>query len=184
MVRRDDAAVVADTLIAAEVRGVTSHGLIRLPVYLGNIKDGSVSPTARPILVADGPTAATIDVSFISLDKILPPLKRILPIKGAVIALIKPQFEAGRAQVGKKGIVYDASVHRDVLLSVLQMAERNDFHMHGLTCSPITGSKGNVEFLVHWVHQHSPRWSSAEIKRWIERTVTAAHETGQDSRMR
>lgn len=130
------------------------------------------------------PTAATIDVSFISLDKILPPLKRILPIKGAVIALIKPQFEAGRAQVGKKGIVYDASVHRDVLLSVLQMAERNDFHMHGLTCSPITGSKGNVEFLVHWVHQHSPRWSSTEIKRWIERTVTAAHETGQDSRMR
>jgi LDH2 family malate/lactate/ureidoglycolate dehydrogenase len=58
---RDDAALVADSLIAAEVRGVTSHGLIRLPVYLGNIKDGSVSPTARPILVADGPTAATID---------------------------------------------------------------------------------------------------------------------------
>ena len=56
-----DAALVADTLIAAEIRGVTSHGLIRLPVYLGNLKDGSVSATARPILVSDGPTAATID---------------------------------------------------------------------------------------------------------------------------
>jgi LDH2 family malate/lactate/ureidoglycolate dehydrogenase len=56
-----EAALVADTLIAAEVRGVTSHGLIRLPVYVGNLKDGSVDPTARPILVADGPTAATLD---------------------------------------------------------------------------------------------------------------------------
>ncbi|MGE3270282.1 MAG: Ldh family oxidoreductase [Chloroflexota bacterium] len=56
-----DAAIVADSLIAAEVRGVTSHGLIRLPVYLGNIKDGQVSATARPIIVADGPTATTID---------------------------------------------------------------------------------------------------------------------------
>jgi LDH2 family malate/lactate/ureidoglycolate dehydrogenase len=59
--RPGDAALVADSLIAAELRGVTSHGLIRLPVYLANLKDGGVDPTARPILVADGPTAATLD---------------------------------------------------------------------------------------------------------------------------
>ena len=59
--RRDDAALVADSLLAAELRGVTSHGLIRLPVYLANLKDGSVDPTARPGLVADGPTVATLD---------------------------------------------------------------------------------------------------------------------------
>jgi 23S rRNA (cytidine1920-2'-O)/16S rRNA (cytidine1409-2'-O)-methyltransferase len=95
------------------------------------------------------PSFATIDVSFISLKLILPVLKKLLVSGGDTIALIKPQFEAGREQVGKKGIVRDKKVHVEVLKNILTFALDEGYELYGLTFSPITGGDGNVEFLAH-----------------------------------
>jgi 23S rRNA (cytidine1920-2'-O)/16S rRNA (cytidine1409-2'-O)-methyltransferase len=89
-----------------------------------------------------------IDVSFISLKLILPAVQKWLAEQADVVALIKPQFEAGRKQVGKGGIVKDTAVHREVLLDLLNWAQAHDFHVAGLTRSSIEGAGGNVEFLV------------------------------------
>ncbi|WNR42546.1 TlyA family RNA methyltransferase [Paenibacillus roseipurpureus] len=101
-------------------------------------------------LIGPKPTFASIDVSFISLRIILPPLKEILGNEGHVVALIKPQFEAGREKVGKSGVVRDTDVHIDVLTTVLSFAEELGFRLKGLTYSPITGGEGNIEFLAYW----------------------------------
>jgi 23S rRNA (cytidine1920-2'-O)/16S rRNA (cytidine1409-2'-O)-methyltransferase len=95
------------------------------------------------------PEFATIDVSFISLRIILPVLKQILVPGGDVIALIKPQFEAGREAVGKKGIVREPKTHRDVLAKVGNFAIQSGFHVKNMSFSPITGGEGNIEFLFH-----------------------------------
>ncbi|WP_433946355.1 TlyA family RNA methyltransferase [Paenibacillus sp. SN-8-1] len=99
----------------------------------------------------DGPAPdfASIDVSFISLKLILPPLKALLNRPADVAALIKPQFEAGRDKVPKTGVVRDAKVHQEVLEQVLSFAVEEGFQIKGLTFSPITGGEGNIEFLVH-----------------------------------
>lgn len=94
------------------------------------------------------PVFASIDVSFISLDLILPPLYEILAAGGQVVALIKPQFEAGREQVGKNGIIKDPKVHRQTIEKVLATARKLGFSIKNLTFSPIKGGTGNVEFLV------------------------------------
>ncbi len=96
------------------------------------------------------PHIATIDVSFISLKLILPPLMEILSAGGEVMALIKPQFEAGRDKVGKLGVVRDSMVHIDVLIAVLSYARELGFQLRGVTFSPITGGEGNIEFLAYW----------------------------------
>ncbi|OQB27738.1 MAG: Hemolysin A [Chloroflexi bacterium ADurb.Bin180] len=92
----------------------------------------------------------TIDVSFISLRLALPPVLRLLKPAGQAIALIKPQFEAGRQQVGKGGVVRDAAVHRSVLEEMLAWAATQNLSTHGLIVSPLRGPAGNIEFLVHW----------------------------------
>lgn len=97
------------------------------------------------------PTFACMDVSFISLKLILPVLKNILKAGGSAVALIKPQFEAGKDKVGKKGIVSDPRVHEAVLEDILQFANLNGFDVRGLDFSPITGGTGNIEFLAHLV---------------------------------
>jgi len=91
----------------------------------------------------------TIDVSFISLALVLPAARRVLKPDGCVIALIKPQFEAGKERVGKGGVIRDSRVHRDVLRHVLTVADEIGFRALGLTASPITGPAGNVEFLAY-----------------------------------
>lgn len=96
------------------------------------------------------PTFATIDVSFISLKHILPALSTLLSIGSGIVALIKPQFEAGREKVGKSGVVRDAVVHRDVLRTVLSMASELGYSLQDITFSPITGGEGNIEFLAYW----------------------------------
>ena len=93
--------------------------------------------------------AATIDVAFISLDKILPAVHKILKADGFVIALIKPQFEAGKENVGKKGVVRDARVHEEVINNVITFAKSEGFGIAGLDFSPIKGPEGNIEYLLH-----------------------------------
>ncbi|MEK3881540.1 TlyA family RNA methyltransferase [Paenibacillus sp. PL2-23] len=103
------------------------------------------------------PDFASIDVSFISLKLILPTLSKLLPPGSSVVALIKPQFEAGREKVGKSGVVREPAVHLEVLASVLGFAAASGFQTEGLTFSPITGGEGNIEFLA-WL-----RWNGGEL---------------------
>ena len=96
--------------------------------------------------------AATIDVAFISLDKVLPAVKKILRPEAFVIALVKPQFEAGREKVGKKGVVRDPAVHLEVLEAFLEHAKESNFTVLGITYSPIRGPEGNIEYLGYLRH--------------------------------
>ena len=89
----------------------------------------------------------SIDVAFISLDKVLPVATTLLKDTGSLVALIKPQFEAGKEKVGKGGIVRDRLVHEEVLQRILQVAYDCRLYLHGLTFSPIKGTEGNIEFL-------------------------------------
>lgn len=93
---------------------------------------------------------ATIDASFISLKLTLPAAGRWLRPEGHIVSLVKPQFEAGREQVGRGGVVRDPAVHRAVLLELLAWGEAQGLGPQGLIRSPITGPAGNVEFLAHW----------------------------------
>ncbi|MGN7387791.1 TlyA family RNA methyltransferase [Sporosarcina sp. SAFN-015] len=102
------------------------------------------------------PQVATIDVSFISLSLILPPLKRIIADGGDVVALVKPQFEAGKDKVGKKGIVKDKSVHLEILHKIAESSRDNGFSLQGISYSPVTGGEGNIEFLFHLRSEEEP----------------------------
>ena len=93
--------------------------------------------------------AVTIDVAFISLDKVLPAVHKLLKPTGFVIALVKPQFEAGKENVGKKGVVRDPKVHADVIKKVVAFAKEEGFGIAGLDFSPIKGPEGNIEYLLH-----------------------------------
>lgn len=91
----------------------------------------------------------SIDVSFISLRHMFPVASKILKDTGAIMCLIKPQFEAGREQVGKKGIVRDSKVHVEVIENVIGYASDNGLYPHGLDYSPVKGTKGNIEYLLY-----------------------------------
>ena len=97
------------------------------------------------------PTFASCDVSFISLSKILPAAAQIVPEGAQMVCLIKPQFEAGRDKVGKKGVVRDPAVHREVIREAAGYAAGNGFHVLGLDYSPIRGPEGNIEYLMFLV---------------------------------
>lgn len=102
----------------------------------------------EPSWYEPAPGFASIDVSFISLSKILPPLFTCLEEGGEVVALVKPQFEAGRGEVGKNGVVREASTHRAVCERTIGQAAEYGYSVMGLSFSPITGPKGNIEFLL------------------------------------
>lgn len=92
---------------------------------------------------------ASVDVSFISLTKVLPAAYALLKDGGQMVCLIKPQFEAGREKVGKKGVVRDKAVHEEVIERIITFALENGFSVHHLEYSPIKGPEGNIEYLVH-----------------------------------
>ena len=92
---------------------------------------------------------SVIDVSFISLKIVLPAIKELLKPTGQVLCLIKPQFEAGKEKVGKKGVVRDKAVHQEVLDNFVALADELNFTILGLTFSPVKGPEGNIEFLGH-----------------------------------
>ncbi|MEC0089940.1 TlyA family RNA methyltransferase [Paenibacillus macquariensis] len=127
------------------------------------------------------PNFASIDVSFISLRIILPPLMALLSQPSSVVALIKPQFEAGRDKVGKSGVIRDTAVHKDVLKTVLSFAEELGYRLQGLTFSPITGGEGNIEFLAHWGLDTSNRdgipMDNVSMKEHIDRVINEATHT-------
>ena len=91
----------------------------------------------------------SIDVAFISLDKILPVVKTLIRPAGTIVALIKPQFEAGREKVGKKGVVKDPKVHLEVIERIVNIAKKLEFAVLGLTYSPVKGPEGNIEYLLY-----------------------------------
>ncbi len=106
--------------------------------------------------IADDIELSSIDVSFISLSKVLPALKNLLTENAEVVALIKPQFEAGREKVGKKGVVRDKEVHIEVIESVLSYARDNSLSICGLTFSPVKGPEGNIEYLCYMKNNAEP----------------------------
>ena len=92
---------------------------------------------------------ASVDVSFISLTKVLIPARELLRDGGEMVCLIKPQFEAGREKVGKKGVVRDKAVHEEVVEQIIEFASQNGFFVKNLEYSPIKGPEGNIEYLVY-----------------------------------
>jgi len=100
-------------------------------------------------LFPDAPDLATIDVSFISLEKVLPAVFRVLAPTGEALALVKPQFEVGKGQVGKGGVVRDPAHHHAVVNRVARFAVIHGWHARGVAASPLKGPKGNREFFLH-----------------------------------
>ena len=119
------------------------------------------------------PRFASIDVSFISLDLILPALHRILADNGQVVALVKPQFEAGREQIGKNGIIKDPKIHLAVLEKVAAFAGTHGFAVMGVDYSPIQGGHGNIEFLMYLEKKEEKTKPTTEQ---LEAVVELAHK--------
>lgn len=113
---------------------------------------------------------AVIDVSFVGLVKVLPAVCAVLRESAEIIALVKPQFEAGKGRVGKRGVVRDAVVHADVLRGVIAAADAEGWALLGLTWSPITGPKGNIEFLIRLAR------GSRAVPVDVDGIVRAAHD--------
>ena len=116
---------------------------------------------------------ASVDVSFISLKRILPVLVTLLSDEGEAVCLVKPQFEAGREKIGKKGVVRDEAVHREVIEACIGYARENGFSIQGLTFSPVKGPEGNIEYLLYLTKRRLPdaAVNSAEIVEQSHRTL-------------
>lgn len=111
---------------------------------------------------------ASIDVSFISLTKVLPPVKELLTDDGKIVCLIKPQFEAGREKVGKKGVVRDQKVHVEVVEMIVDFARQIGFKTLDLSYSPIKGPEGNIEYLLYITKDQTKENKEFDIKAMVE----------------
>ena len=141
------------------------------PIERTNIRTIDLNLFDRPVAIG------VIDVAFISLQKVLPVVSQIVEPRGDIIALVKPQFEAGRKNVGKGGVVRHPHIHVQVLQDIIQFAQEIDWPVMGLTYSPIQGRAGNIEFLL-WMNRNleerSPDWRDD-----IAHVVQQAHEAFQ-----
>ena len=118
----------------------------------------------------------SIDVSFISLTKVLPPVRELMTEDGEIVCLIKPQFEAGREKVGKKGVVRDPKVHEEVIEKVIDFAATVGLESRELEFSPIKGPEGNIEYLLHLLKR--PDAASVEpFAENVQEIVAQAHGT-------
>jgi 23S rRNA (cytidine1920-2'-O)/16S rRNA (cytidine1409-2'-O)-methyltransferase len=124
--------------------------------------------------IADKIQLSSIDVSFISLTKVLEPVKNLLSDEGEIVCLIKPQFEAGREKVGKHGVVRDPQVHREVIDKVIEYAVSIGFEVKNLEFSPVKGPEGNIEYLLH-IRKHT-EGIFEDIPVDVEQIVASAHE--------
>ncbi len=118
----------------------------------------------------------SIDVSFISLKLIFPVASQLLGPDGGLVCLVKPQFEAGREQVGKKGIVRDKNVHMEVIENVISYAKDNGLFVNGMTYSPITGAKGNIEYLLYLRKEPSADYPEEQMQDKVRETVELSHK--------
>ncbi len=128
----------------------------------------------KPEDIDDRIEFASVDVSFISLSKVLPVLMELLTDDGEAVCLIKPQFEAGREKVGKKGVVRDKSVHIEVIEAVTGFTKEAGFTVEGLDFSPIKGPEGNIEYLMY-IRKGTPKEELTEA--FIKELVEKSHET-------
>lgn len=117
---------------------------------------------------------ASVDVSFISLTKVLGPAKALLKKGAQMVCLIKPQFEAGREKVGKKGVVREPDTHCEVIKKVTTFAAQEGFYVKHLSYSPIKGPEGNIEYLVHLINDNT---SESEETVDVDAVVKAAHQS-------
>ena len=130
--------------------------------------------TVTPVQLGELSDFISIDVAFISLDKVLPVATTLLKDTGSLVALIKPQFEAGKELVGKGGIIREKSTHKLVLDRILHIAIDCGLYLHGLTYSPIKGMEGNIEFLGYFTKQEEGSLDITE--ELITATVEEAHQ--------
>lgn len=114
----------------------------------------------------------SVDVSFISLKHIFPTAAKLTAENAQGVCLVKPQFEAGREKVGKKGVVHEAQTHKEVIYSAIEYAQQSGFCAEGLSFSPIKGPEGNIEFLLFVIKNGNP---SAITKEQIDEVVEASH---------
>lgn len=124
--------------------------------------------------VSDKIDFSSIDVSFISLTKVLLPVKNLLTDSGQIVCLIKPQFEAGREKVGKHGVVRDKDVHVEVINKVIEYAVSINFEILNLEFSPVKGPEGNIEYLLHLQKHVDGIYEAIPFE--IEKIVDKAHE--------
>ncbi|SNU07171.1 23S rRNA (cytidine1920-2'-O)/16S rRNA (cytidine1409-2'-O)-methyltransferase [Lachnospiraceae bacterium] len=140
----------------------------------------------KPEDIEEPVSFASVDVSFISLSKVLPPLRELMTEDAECVCLIKPQFEAGREKVGKKGVVREKSTHIEVIENVLEFTKNSGFEVLGLDYSPIKGPEGNIEYLMYIrktaehdslepENTESSKLSDDEIRR-IKSLVDSSHE--------
>jgi len=118
---------------------------------------------------------ASIDVSFISLKLVLPILKQLLKLDGEIVALVKPQFEAGKENVGKKGVVRDISVHKSVASNIVTFATEIGLRIINFTYSPIKGPEGNIEYLLY-IKNTEPSNMSLDME-YIENIIDQSHKS-------
>ncbi len=123
--------------------------------------------------IPDSLDFASVDVSFISLSHILPTLKTLLKPDGKAVCLIKPQFEAGKENVGKKGVVRDTAVHIDVINKIIKLVKENGYSLLGLDYSPVKGPEGNIEYLCYIVNNDSV---DTNYKCDVDKLVLESHE--------
>jgi len=135
----------------------------------------------RPDMFDPVPTVAVMDVSFISVLKILPALREVLGENGRVVSLIKPQFEAGREALGKKGVISNASIHERVLRDVAAAAPECGWRVRAFDFSPIAGTQGNLEFLADFIADDGKQ--PVIDPQSIKALVRSAHEAVKKGRL-
>ncbi|MBR2773917.1 MAG: TlyA family RNA methyltransferase [Selenomonadaceae bacterium] len=143
---------------------------LRSNVQVVNMERTNIRNVTRQDFHYGVPDFASIDVAFISLEKVLPVVYDVLKDSGEVVALIKPQFEAGREFVGKRGVVRDKKIHAAVIERVLTFAASVGFGVEALNFSPVKGPEGNIEYLAHLIKDGA--WAGVEVLA----VVDSAHE--------
>lgn len=118
----------------------------------------------------------SIDVSFISLRKVLEPVSKLMNVDAEIVCLIKPQFEAGREKVGKKGVVRDRVIHEEVIQRIMHYVQSISFYIKGLSFSPIKGPEGNIEYLLYMTKVEQELLAEDTINVMIKTVVDKAHE--------
>lgn len=151
-----------------------SRVILRERTNIRHLKPEDLYNADQPI-----PDLGVVDVSFISLTKVLPALWELLQSPREVVLLVKPQFEVGRDRVGKKGVVRDANDQAGAIVQVLQASQGLGWQYHGLTASPLLGPAGNIEYLLWLSEAQSGReWSIDQIRQFTQQTQKTLSGTG------